>query len=114
MQQAEDMRQSVEKMVDNSVIKKALCMTYMLTIITKHKQQEEMANTTKVTKSLLLMMVHLCKVWDNAFGVHRQQYFGGTFVGNHIHKALQVRIVIKYTVFFFTNYILISPQTLSV
>eukprot|EP00731_Ephydatia_muelleri_P023365 Em0015g948a len=89
MQQAEDMRQSVEKMVDNSVIKKALCMTYMLTIITKHKQQEEMANTTKVTKSLLLMMVHLCKVWDNAFGVHRQQYFGGTFVGNHIHKALK-------------------------
>eukprot|EP00731_Ephydatia_muelleri_P009881 Em0005g467a len=49
MQQVEDMRQSVEKMVDNSVIKKALCMTYMLTIITKHKQQEEMANTTKVT-----------------------------------------------------------------
>ena len=38
MQQAEDMRQSVEKMVDNSVIKKSLCMTYMLTIITKHKQ----------------------------------------------------------------------------
>ena len=63
MQQAKDIRQSVEKMVDNSVIKKALGMTYMLTIITKHKQQEEIAKATKVTKSLLHMMGHLCKVW---------------------------------------------------
>ena len=24
-------------------------------------------------------------------GVERQAYFGGTFVGNHVHKALKVR-----------------------
>eukprot|EP00731_Ephydatia_muelleri_P005220 Em0002g1396a len=93
MQQAEDMRQSVEKMVDNSIIKKALCMTYMLTIITKHKQQEEIANTTKVTnKEFAAHDGPFVQGLDNAlqsFGVHRQQYFGGTFVGNHIHKALK-------------------------
>eukprot|EP00731_Ephydatia_muelleri_P003359 Em0001g3359a len=93
MQQAEDMRQSVEKMVDNSIIKKALCMIYMLTIITKHKQQEEMANTTKVTnKEFAAHDGPFVQGLDNAlqsFGVHRQQYFGGTFVGNHIHKALK-------------------------
>ena len=27
-----------------------------------------------------------------SFKVQRQQYFGGVFVGNHIHKTLQVRI----------------------
>ena len=26
----------------------------------------------------------------HSFNVHRQQYFGGVFVGNHIHKTLQV------------------------
>ena len=33
---------------------------------------------------------------DNAlksFNVHRQQYYGGLFVGNHIHKTLKVFIV---------------------
>ena len=106
MQQAEDMRQSVEKMVDKSVIKKEyLYMTYMLTIITKHKQQEEIANTTKVTnKEFAAHDGPFVQGLDNAlqsFGVHRQQYFGGTFVGNHIHKALKVRIVIKYFFFFY-------------
>ena len=91
MQQAEDMRQSVEKMVNHSI---ALCMTYMSTIITKHKQQEEIANTTKVTsKEFAAHDGPFVQGLDNAlqsFGVHRQQYFGGTFVGNHIHKALKV------------------------
>lgn len=27
----------------------------------------------------------------DAIGVHRQKYFGGIFVGNHVHKILQVR-----------------------
>ena len=69
-----------------------------------HKQQEEIANTTKVTKKEFA--AHdgpFVQGLDNAlqsFGVHRQQYFGGTFVGNHIHKALKVRIVIKYRFFF--------------
>ena len=26
-------------------------------------------------------------------GVQRQQYFGGAFVGNHVHKALKVHIL---------------------
>ena len=33
------------------------------------------------------------KILDNAllsFGVQRQQYFSGAFIGNHVHKALQV------------------------
>ena len=33
------------------------------------------------------------KALDDALqsiGVHRQQYFGGAFVGNHVHKALKV------------------------
>ena len=25
-----------------------------------------------------------------SFGVQRQQYFGGAFIGNHVHKALKV------------------------
>ena len=28
-----------------------------------------------------------------SFKVQRQQYFGGVFVGNHIHMTLQVRII---------------------
>ena len=34
------------------------------------------------------------KTLDNAlrsFGVQRQQYFGGAFIGNHVHKALKVK-----------------------
>ena len=108
MQQAKDMRQSVETMVDNSIIKKALCMIYLLTIITKHKQQEEIANTTKITnKEFAAHDGPFVQGLDNAFqsfGVHRQQYFGGTFVGNHIHKALKVRIVIKYSFFLPTTF----------
>ena len=29
-----------------------------------------------------------------SFNVERQSYFGGAFIGNHVHKALQV---LKYT-----------------
>ena len=25
-----------------------------------------------------------------SIGIHRQQYFGGAFIGNHVHKALKV------------------------
>ena len=34
------------------------------------------------------------KTLDSAlqsFGVQRQQYFGGAFIGNHVHKALKVK-----------------------
>ena len=31
-------------------------------------------------------------------GVERQQYFGGTFVGNHIHKTLKVRQLYIYCI----------------
>ena len=26
-----------------------------------------------------------------SFNVHRQAYYGGTFVGNHVHRALKVK-----------------------
>ena len=29
-----------------------------------------------------------------SIGVHRQQYFGGIFVSNHVHKTLKVTEVI--------------------
>eukprot|EP00731_Ephydatia_muelleri_P004888 Em0002g1064a len=25
-----------------------------------------------------------------SIGIHRQQYFGGAFIGNHVHKALKL------------------------
>lgn len=28
-----------------------------------------------------------------SFNVHRQAYYSGTFVGNHVHRALKVRII---------------------
>lgn len=42
---------------------------------------------------------------DNAlksFNVHREQYYGGIFVGNHIHRTLQVQNTFKY-LFQYTN-----------
>lgn len=30
-----------------------------------------------------------------SIGVHRQQYFGGAFIGNHVHKALKVQYNFK-------------------
>ena len=38
------------------------------------------------------------KTLDNSlqsFGVQRQQYFGGAFIGNHVHKALKVKCVMQ-------------------
>ena len=37
----------------------------------------------------------ICKELDNALQelhIHRQQYHGGSFIGNHIHKMLQVKL----------------------
>ena len=31
----------------------------------------------------------------STIGVQRQAYFGGTFVGNHVHKCCQVRMYMK-------------------
>lgn len=28
-----------------------------------------------------------------SFNVHRQAYYGGTFVGNHIHRSLKVHVL---------------------
>ena len=59
------------------------------------QQVEEVVNTIKVTnKEFAVHDGPFVKGLDSAFQsfrVHRQQYFGGTFVGNHIHKALKVR-----------------------
>ena len=56
-----------------------------------NETQQEVVNTIKVE-----FAIHdgpFVKGLDNAlqsFQVHRQQYVGGTFVGNHIHKTLKV------------------------
>ena len=31
----------------------------------------------------------------DAMGVHRQKYYGGIFVGNHMHKILQVSLCVS-------------------
>ena len=41
---------------------------------------------------------------DNAlksFGVHREQYYGGIFVGNHIHRTLQVQVPMRMIDYWF-------------
>ena len=52
----------------------------------------EIAKTTKVTsKEFALHDDPFVKGLDEvlqSFKVQRQQYFGGVFVGNHIHKTL--------------------------
>eukprot|EP00731_Ephydatia_muelleri_P025722 Em0017g805a len=57
------------------------------------KMEMEIAKTTKVTsKEFALHDDPFVKGLDEAlqsFKVQRQQYFGGVFVGNHIHKTLQ-------------------------
>ena len=57
----------------------------------------EIAKTTKVTsKEFALHDGPFVKGLDEAlqsFKVQLQQYFGGVFVGNHIHKTLQVIII---------------------
>ena len=44
----------------------------------------------KVKKGFSLTDGPFVKDLENAFNVHRQQYYGGIFVGNHIHKTLKV------------------------
>ena len=54
----------------------------------------EIAKTTKVTsKEYDGPFVKGLDEALQSFKVQRQQYFGGVFVGNHIHKTLQVRII---------------------
>ena len=31
------------------------------------------------------------------FAVERQAYYGGTFVGNHVHRTLKISLIIKNT-----------------
>ena len=64
----------------------------------------EIAKTTKVTsKEFALHDGPFVKGLDEAlqsFKVQLQQYFGGVFVGNHIHKTLQVSsVVVTHTLF---------------
>ena len=51
------------------------------------------ASTRAVKKGFLFNEGPFVKELDKTlqgFGVHRQQYFGGAFVGNHVHAALKV------------------------
>ena len=76
VQQAEDMRQSVEKMVR---IKQTLI-----------EQKEEIINSTKVTvKEFAGPFVKGLDEALQSLNIHRQQYLGGVLVGNHIHKTPQ-------------------------
>ena len=78
VQQVEDMRQSVEKMVR---IKQTLNKA--------RKQKEEITNSTKVTdKEFAGPFVKRLDEALQSFNIHRQQYLGGVLVGNHIHKTL--------------------------
>ena len=59
------------------------------------------ASTAVVTREFPLNEGPFVKELDMALqsiGVHRQQYFGGTFVGNHVHKTLKVTEVITQDV----------------
>eukprot|EP00731_Ephydatia_muelleri_P020930 Em0013g657a len=56
------------------------------------------ASTRAVKKGYLFNEGPFVKELDKAlqgFGVHRQQYFGGAFVGNHVHAALKVSNINK-------------------
>eukprot|EP00731_Ephydatia_muelleri_P031478 Em0022g992a len=54
----------------------------------------ENAKTTKVTsKEFALHDGPFVKGLDEALQSFKVQYFGGVFVGNHIHKTLQVIII---------------------
>ena len=82
-------------------------------------QKEEIIKITKVTdKGFAIHDGPFVKALDEAlqsFRVHRQQNFGGVFVGNHIHKTLQVHTRVKIILF---NSLIImfifSQNTLSV
>ena len=54
----------------------------------------EIAKTTKVTSNeFALHDGPFVKGLDEALQSFKVQYFGGVFVGNHIHKTLQVIII---------------------
>ena len=105
LQHTEEMRQSVKKLVriNTSAELFYICIEYHTHSLTQtHIQDDEIAAITKVVKNGF--SIHdgpFVKGLDAAlqsFHVHRQQYFGGTFVGIHIHKILQVHMeVIKLT-----------------
>ena len=58
------------------------------------KEAKITASTRAVKKGFLFSEGPFVKELYKAlqgFGIHRQQYFGGAFVGNHVHAALKVR-----------------------
>eukprot|EP00731_Ephydatia_muelleri_P030963 Em0022g477a len=60
--------------------------------IVKQLETKIAASTAVVTREFPLNEGPFVKELDMALqsiGVHRQQYFGGTFVGNHVHKTLK-------------------------
>ena len=80
VQQVEDMRQSVEKMVR---IKQ--------TLIESTQTEGGNNQSTKVTdKEFAGLFVKGLDEALQSFNIHRQQYLGGVLVGNHIHKTLQI------------------------
>eukprot|EP00731_Ephydatia_muelleri_P025532 Em0017g615a len=61
--------------------------------IVKQLETKIAASTAVVTREFPLNEGPFVKELDmdlQSIGVHRQQYFGGTFVGNHVHKTLKL------------------------
>ncbi|KAL5466669.1 hypothetical protein EMCRGX_G030813 [Ephydatia muelleri] len=61
--------------------------------IVKQLETKIAASTAVVTREIPLNEGPFVKELDMALqsiGVHRQQYFGGNFVGNHVHKTLKL------------------------
>ena len=59
-----------------------------------HIQEKELTQINKVCrKEFVKSQGPFVKSLDKAlesFNVHRQAYYGGTFVGNHVHASLKV------------------------
>ena len=65
----------------------------MLTLETKHSRRERVKKGFPPEEGCF---VHALDEALSSFNVQRQAYYGGTFVGNHVHRTLQVLKIIMY------------------
>ena len=66
---------------------------HLRTILLLLKEQQIESSKTHLQKGFPLNDGPFVKQLDVAlqsFNVERQSYFGGAFIGNHVHKSLQV------------------------
>ena len=77
---------SFKQLVSTCNVNKKKCIEELITL-------RNSKCTATVKKGFSVKEGPFVKKLDSALqsiGVHRQQYFGGAFVGNHVHKALKV------------------------